>query len=327
MRGLSPLGAARQLRVLAQRLERSFADEANAAVGYVLPVPTDGQSGNIEDLKDSLAKLAGRIAVVETTRGGWGEGGSAAPGRDFALERLGADFPAGNVQLFTSVMEAVLAACGYPVQLVQAADGTSQREAWRRYLHGTVAPLARLVETDAERIGLPIVVNFDALFRIRHSGARAPSSPLSAAECPLSKPPARPACCNRRTDMRKFIIAAAILAMSGVSASAGAELDQSKSLLLRPGIDELGVTVERFVHLVRTFPHPSGGTMLVDIEGRSITARHSSTPKKGLRFELNPLGDAAYMVAQVCTLDQSRCFTRFKHKRQLTLLFLGGPER
>ena len=50
--------------------------------------------------------------------------------------------PEGNVRLFRSAKEAVLGACGYPVQLDQDSDGTAQREAWRRYLHGTVAPFS-----------------------------------------------------------------------------------------------------------------------------------------------------------------------------------------
>ena len=47
--------------------------------------------------------------------------------------------------------------------------------------------------------------------------------------------------------MRKFLIAAAVLAMSAVAADAGSELDQSKSLILRPGIDDLGMRVAEFV--------------------------------------------------------------------------------
>ncbi len=163
-RGVAPLSAARTLRLMMQRLEQALADEGNAAVGYLLPVPTDGASGTVDDLKKNLAELRGRIAVVETTRGGWGEGGSAAPTRDFALARLGPDYPQASVQLFAAAREAVLAACGYPVQLVQAADGTAQREAWRRYLHGTVAPLGRLVTAEAARIGLPVTIDFDTLF-------------------------------------------------------------------------------------------------------------------------------------------------------------------
>ncbi|MYA40981.1 MAG: hypothetical protein F4Z31_04430 [Gemmatimonadetes bacterium] len=163
-RGLSPLGAARTLRLLMQRLENSLATENNAIVGYLLPVPADGDAANISQLKDDLAGLNGRVAVIETARAAWGEGTSAAPRRDFELARMGPNIPEGNVRLFIAARESVLAACGYPVQLAQDSDGTSQREAWRRYLHGTVAPLGRMVTAEAARVGLPVSLDWDTLF-------------------------------------------------------------------------------------------------------------------------------------------------------------------
>ena len=163
-RGLSPLGAARKLRLLAQELENSLQTESGAAVGYLLPVPADGQAANIEQLKTDLAALKGRIAVVETARGGWDSGASGAPRRDFELVRMGPDVPQSQVLLYERAHNTALAACGYPVQLATDSDGTAQREAWRRYLHGTVAPLGRLLEAAAGRAGARIALDFDALF-------------------------------------------------------------------------------------------------------------------------------------------------------------------
>ncbi|MCY4019271.1 MAG: hypothetical protein OXG39_07670, partial [Chloroflexi bacterium] len=136
--GIAPLDTARTLKSLVERLEASMAAEGNASVGYLLPVPSDGAAGNIAALKADLAKLDGRIAIVETTRAGWGAQAVTAPRRDYELMRLGPNLPQGNVLLFEQAQEYALAACGYPVQLVQRSDGTAQREAWRRYLHGTV---------------------------------------------------------------------------------------------------------------------------------------------------------------------------------------------
>ena len=161
-RGQSALMSARTLRQLAERIENSMSTEMNAPVGYLLPIPSDGESKTIAELKKDLANLKGRIAVVETTRGGWDQ--SAAPRRDFDLARLGPDIPAGNVQTFRAARNAVLSACGYPVQLDGDSDGTAQREAWRRYMHGTVAPLGRLVAVEAARIGLPVDIDFESLF-------------------------------------------------------------------------------------------------------------------------------------------------------------------
>lgn len=168
-RGLGPLGLARTLRSMLQRLEKSLGNEANASVGYLLPVPEDPDSPRMQKVKAQLASLEGRIAMAETIAGGWGQSGPA-PREDFKLARLGPNIPDSSVRLFVAAREAVLSACGFPVSLAQEADGTAQREAWRRYLHGSVAPLGRLVATEAARIGLPITIDFDALFASDISG-------------------------------------------------------------------------------------------------------------------------------------------------------------
>ena len=42
----------------------------------------------------------------------------------------------------------MLAACGVPIELVTTADGTGMREGWRRFIFGSVLPLARIVEAE-----------------------------------------------------------------------------------------------------------------------------------------------------------------------------------
>lgn len=163
-RGVGPLTQARQLRQIMQRLEMSMSDELQASVGYLLPIPDDGQSDTVENLRRQIAELKGRIAVIETARGGWGQGASAAPRREFDLQRLGPNIPVSSVQLFEAARNSVLSACGYPVDLVGGDEGTAQREAWRRYLHGTVAPLGKLVMQAAMRAGLEIDLDWQNLF-------------------------------------------------------------------------------------------------------------------------------------------------------------------
>ena len=163
-RGTGPLGTARTLRAMTQKLEASMSSELNAEVGYLLPLPTDGGSSVIDEFRKQLANLRGKIAVVETTRGGWGDGPSQAPRREYDLMRLGPAIPASSVDLFASARNAVLTACGYPVALMGMEDGTAQREAWRRYLHGTVAPLGRIVADAAAMAGLAVELNFETLF-------------------------------------------------------------------------------------------------------------------------------------------------------------------
>jgi len=170
-RGIGPLGSARTLRLLTQRLEGSLNNELQAEVGYLLPLPVDGDATVIEDFKKQLANLKGKIAVVETARGGWGQGPTQAPRREYDLMRLGPAIPDSSVNLFASARDTVLTACGYPVSLLGVqADGTAQREAWRRYLHGTVAPLGRILMDAAARAGLDISLNWEDLFASDISG-------------------------------------------------------------------------------------------------------------------------------------------------------------
>ena len=161
---VSPLSNARTLRDMLGKLEGSLNTEANAAVGYLLAVPADGASTGVEQLRQDLASLAGRIAVIESQRGSWGMGEPGARGREYALARMGPDFPASNVELFVRARDTVLSACGLPVSLIRDGDGTGQREAWRRYLHGTVSPLGRIVVEAAADIGLSIALDWDQLF-------------------------------------------------------------------------------------------------------------------------------------------------------------------
>ena len=55
---------------------------------------------------------------------------------------------------------AVLSACGVPVSLATDADGTSQREAWRRWVMGSVEPLLKVFGEECER-KLETRIDFD----------------------------------------------------------------------------------------------------------------------------------------------------------------------
>lgn len=87
-------------------------------------------------------------------------------------------YPKNNVAMFMTARQSVLAACGMPVALAENNDGGSQGESWRRYVHGTVAPLGKLIALEAERIGLAITLDWYQLFASDIQGrARAFQSP------------------------------------------------------------------------------------------------------------------------------------------------------
>ena len=63
----------------------------------------------------------------------------------------------------------VLAACGVPPELVSGGDGTSLRESYRRLLHSTIAPLARILESELRAKTCP-GISLDSLFAADLSG-------------------------------------------------------------------------------------------------------------------------------------------------------------
>ena len=162
--GIGPLGWARATGTLAANLETRLGEEAGSPVGHVIPVPSDGGDGGDDDplamLKADIAAAKGRPLLAETTAAGWEEGRAAAPQADYKPQRFGAAPPASLPSLRTDAGLSVLSACGVPVSLVTDADGTSQREAWRRFIMGSVEPLLETVRVEIQA-KLETEVRFD----------------------------------------------------------------------------------------------------------------------------------------------------------------------
>ena len=155
--GISPLGWARATGTLAANLETRLGEEASTPVAQLVTVPEPDTGEGDDDDGDPLAVLAaqlkamkGGIRLVPTTAAGWSGDRADAPQRDWKASRLGADPPVTLPSLRTDASMAVLSACGVPVSLVSDADGTSQREAWRRFVMGSVEPLLSIVAQEIE---------------------------------------------------------------------------------------------------------------------------------------------------------------------------------
>ena len=100
--------------------------------------------------------------MLETTSAGWGEGGTSAPQRDWVANRLGPQPPAVLAQLRKDSFEHVLASTGTPPALFTDSDGTSQREAVRRWHQNAVKPLARILEHELTmKLETPVKLKFD----------------------------------------------------------------------------------------------------------------------------------------------------------------------
>ena len=163
--GISAIGWARATATLAANLETRLGEEAGSPVGSVLPYPVGPNDPDDEDdptsaLRRDIAAAKGRPLIVETTSAGGGEGRAAAPASDWIFRRYGASPPEVLGNLRTDAGMSVLSACGVPVSLVTDADGTSQRESWRRFIMGSVEPLLAIVAQEIET-KLEIRVAFD----------------------------------------------------------------------------------------------------------------------------------------------------------------------
>ena len=150
--GTGPLSWAHTTARLQSEVERSLADESAGPLAQLLAVPQDGGDDSDADplaaLKADVRTARGKALLLETVAAGWGEGATAAPRRDWQASRLGPDPPSSLAEIRRDTFEAVLAATGTPPSLFVDSDGTSQREAVRRWHLGTVLPLARILEAE-----------------------------------------------------------------------------------------------------------------------------------------------------------------------------------
>ena len=164
-RGVSPLAHSRATSDLAAMLEVRLSQEVVSAVGTIIPIPAN--AGDTTEIQQQLAGLRGKLALVPTTAAGWDtDGRGGAPRSDWRVERIGANPPSVLDMLRSSSARHVLAACGVPIELVEPAEGSGSREAFRRFLHATISPAAALVRDELQaKLDTPdLTLSFDGLF-------------------------------------------------------------------------------------------------------------------------------------------------------------------
>ena len=163
-RGVSPLERAGLDSDLLSAVVTRLGQEAAAPSAYAVPSPEDG--GDQDELRADLRAAKGGVVLVETMAGGYGDKG-AAPQADWRQQRIGGEPPDVLRALRSEVGMAVAEACGVPSALCDpGADGTAQREAWRRFAHGSVAPVARMVASElAAKLDVPrLAFDFAGLY-------------------------------------------------------------------------------------------------------------------------------------------------------------------
>ena len=165
-RGVSPLSSAAIAGRLSAETMMALADEASGPRGMLLPTPVDGNDPTITSLKADIRSLRGKVALVESTSSGWAADGSQQrPRGDWEARRLGAAPGAPLIEQADLASREVYAACGIPLSLVAESEGTGQREGFRRLMHATITPLAKIVSEElSNKFETPISLSFDGLF-------------------------------------------------------------------------------------------------------------------------------------------------------------------
>lgn len=182
--GVAPLAAAHLAGKLSAETLSALADSESGPRGNLLPLPgVDGDDDSIRELKNDLRNLRGRLAFVESVNSMNPGAPSSAPKGDWEIKRVGADPPAGEVELLGRAFTEVVSACGCPAVLFsETGDGTARREGFRFFLHATLAPIADLIAVElSEKLEGAINLNLDRLFASDLSGrARAFGSMVKA---------------------------------------------------------------------------------------------------------------------------------------------------
>ena len=135
-------------------LDRMVANEAKAPHGALLGMPespqidADGEVTPLDAFRDDLFKAKGGTLITEYSGNADPEAPTGQRGSRIEHLRFGMDRETVDA-LRTATGRDVLAACGVPPTLmVPNSDGTAQREAYRRFLHTALRPMARLMEAE-----------------------------------------------------------------------------------------------------------------------------------------------------------------------------------
>ena len=188
--GLGPMAWARHTGALAGNLELRLGEEAGGPTGHVIPIPEPEtpEGGDDDPTTDPLAAITrsiramkGHTHLVPTTTSGWSGDTADAPRQDWTPHRIGADPPTTLPALRTDAGRAVLNACQVPFALFDDSDGTSQREAWRRWAMGALQGLARIAEAELSmKLETPVRFDFNGLWAHDAAGRAAAFKALTA---------------------------------------------------------------------------------------------------------------------------------------------------
>ena len=168
-RGRSPLAIASATANTALAAETSAKGEMDMKPTRLLPVPKSPKQ--VALLAAELVR--GGFVVTDSAQAGTAHIAGAEPSTRWAPQLIHPDPARGHVTVRSQAAMDILSACGIPPGLVNPqADGTNQRESFRRWLHSSVQPLAALAQDELRvKLDAPeLTISFDKLFAADLSG-------------------------------------------------------------------------------------------------------------------------------------------------------------
>lgn len=159
--GRSPLTNAGLTARMLARLETRLGDESRARAGYLLEYDPGVSKATLDKIEADVKSARGGTALAEKGGGGDPMRGHS-PG--WGKVRIGAEFPATNIELRRDVGRDALAALGVNPQLI-AGDGSAIRESYRQLLRIAIAPMGRIVAAElTAKLDREITIGFDEIF-------------------------------------------------------------------------------------------------------------------------------------------------------------------
>ena len=159
--GRSPLIQAGLTSKALASIEKSLGLDSTIPTGGIMPQPDASSAKAINAVKTALRDGKGGLTLIETTAQGYGQGGAAAPRKDWEQTRFGPVVPAANVKFRDAASLSILRALGVPAKVF---DG--DLPSYRVMIATTVQSLARLLEYEVRD-----KLEVDVMLSLRDSGA------------------------------------------------------------------------------------------------------------------------------------------------------------
>ena len=128
-------------------IERSLGLDSSVPTGGILPQPDGASAMAVAQANAALSQGKGALTLIETTAGGYGQGPTAAPRKDWEQVRFGPQVQQPNVQLRDSASNLIMASLGINSKIFDG-DGASAQAAHRLMVTGVVQHLAALLERE-----------------------------------------------------------------------------------------------------------------------------------------------------------------------------------